>query len=382
VLVPEKFFRLIVRLVSGKNSEGYLHALDEVFDEAPDAPTKGALSQMRKKISFRFFRDCFVGSVSQGNEVARTFRGKRIYGMDGFEMNLPRTEDVLNHHYQGRWVSEHRQQYYPTMFTVFCYDVLSETVKDIRFSPAQGELELAEPMVGSMEEGSLCIYDRLYPCARMIRAHKKAKNHFLFRLKVSSFKDAEKLLSLKIKRRKAVIEGVTVYFIKLYNPKTKSWDLFATDLPRYWVNGHTIRSLYNLRWECETAFLELVSSFRVEQWHSKFLNGILQELYAALWLYNYTKLQILASGQIDKNPLEWEYKKPNFKLILDWVIRKMGRIFKRLLDPQLFIPRLIIRSTERRERHSRSKPRETKYSRNPFPSNNTLWIGPLAEALN
>ena len=118
----------------------------------------------------------------------------------------------------------------------------------------------------------------------------------IFRLPSNRFKEAQRLLGLKIKRRKSVIEGVSVYFFKIWNPKTKEYDLFATNLPRYWVDNHTIRSLYNLRWECETGFLDLVKTFQVEQWHSKFMNGILQEFFATLWLYNFTKLQILQSG--------------------------------------------------------------------------------------
>ena len=306
------------------------------------------------------------------------FRGKRIYAMDGFEMALPRSEDILAHDYQGRWVSEHRQQYYPTMFTVFCYDVLSETVQDIRYSPAQGEHDLAEPMVASLEPDSVCIYDRLYPSKRMILAHKRAKNFFIFRLSTRSFKESQNLLNLKIKRRKAVIEGVPLYFFKVKNPRTNQWDLFATNLPRYWVDEYTIRSLYNLRWECETAFLDLVSSFKVEQWHSKFLNGILQELFATLWLYNYSKSQILISGQVNKNPLNWEYCKPNFKFILDWIIRKLGRIFKRLLDPNKPIQKLIIKSTEKRIRHKNQKPRQTKYAKSQYDSNNTIWMGQMS----
>jgi hypothetical protein len=190
----------------------------------------------------------------------------------------------------------------------------------------------------------------------------------------TSFKQAQALLDLSIKRRRAVIEGVAVYFFKIWNPKTKEMDLFATDLPISWVDAHTIRSLYNLRWECETGFLDLIKTFQVEQWHSRFVNGILQEFFATLWLYNFTKLQILSTGQISKNPLNWEYEKPNFKFILDWVIRKLKRIFKRLLEPATVIQRLIIKTTAHRKRHSRSKPRVLKYGLKRYPFENTVWV--------
>jgi hypothetical protein len=364
-----------VQLIGGKNSEGYFHALEQVYEgESIANPSPSALSQMRKRVSFRFFRDAFENSVEQAEEFARTFRGKRIYAMDGFELNLPRTADVLKNGFQGRWVSEYRQQYYPTLYTVFCLDVLSETIRDVRISERAGEQALAQPMIAALEPGSLSLYDRGFPSREKIRAHKEAQNHFLFRLRSNSFKEAQRLLGLKIKRRKTVIEGVVVYFFKFKNPKTGEMDLFATDLPRYWVDEHTIRSLYNLRWECETSFSDFVKTLCIEQWHSKFVNGILQEFYASLWLYNFTKMQILDSGQIDKNPLNWEYEKPNFKFILDWVIRKFSRIFKRLLDPAKPIQKLIIKSTAHRKRHSRSKPRVLKYSLKRYPFESTVWV--------
>ncbi len=312
--------------------------------------------------------------MEQTNSIAPTFRGYRLFAMDGFQINLPRSEDILKNNYQGRWVGGNRQQYYPTMYTVAAFDVLSEMIHDIRYSPVAGELHLAEPMVENLPKNSICIYDRLYPCKRMIMAHKNAQNKFIFRLRVNSFKEARKILELKIKRRTVNIEGVKIHIVKVKNPKTDQYDLFATNLPKNWLGSEIIRSLYNLRWECETGFLSLVETFKLEQWHSKSLNGVLQELYATLWLYNYGKSQILQTGQIEKTPLKWEYQKPNFKLIIDWIIKRLGRILKRLQPVGIEIQRLIISSTETRKRHSRSKPRETKYPDKRLNPNNTLWV--------
>lgn len=136
--------------------------------------------------------------MDQAEPLARTFRGKRIYGMDGFELHLPRTGDVLAQGFRGRWVSNYRQQYYPTMYTAFCIDVLSETIRDVRISELSNEHALTHPMIAGLEEGSICLYDRGLPSREKIALHKEAKNHFLFRLKTNSFKQAEQLLSLKI----------------------------------------------------------------------------------------------------------------------------------------------------------------------------------------
>jgi IS4 transposase len=55
-----------------------------------------------------------------------------------------------------------------------------------------------------------------------------------------------------------------------------------------------IFKLYRLRWQVETSFLELTAITRSEQWHSKSYNGIMQELYALMWLINATRGLIVA----------------------------------------------------------------------------------------
>jgi hypothetical protein len=293
--------------------------------------------------------------------------------MDGFELNLPRSEDVLEHGFDGHWVSRHRKQYYPTMYTVFCSDVLSETIHDVRYSPYAGEGAMADEMISGLEEGSICLYDRGFPSRKKMRAHFKAKNSFIFRIKSNSLPQGKKLLTQNFRTRKIKIDGHEVSIVKIRSPKTNEYALYATDLPTSWLTEETISSLYRHRWECETLFLDLVNAIKTEQWHSLFLNGILQEFYARLWLYNFAKLQILETGQIDKNPLKSVYQKPNFKLILDWIIEKLPKILKRLLNPGPYIQKLVIKSTATRKRYSRFKPRTLKQPASPYTRDNTIW---------
>jgi hypothetical protein len=362
-----------VQLAAGKNNEGYFHALEKVFDPDDRIPTPSALSQYRKNISYRFFRDAFIGSAAQAENLARTFRGRRVFGMDGFELNLPRSNDVLEHGYDGHFVSRHRKQYYPTMYTVFCSDVLSETIHAVRQSSHAGEGAMADEMIGELPEGSLCLYDRGFPSRKRMGAHFKAKNCFIFRLRTNSLPEGKQLLTQKFKTKKVTIEGHEVTIIKIRNTNTNEYSIYATNLPTSWIDEETISSLYKHRWECETLFLDLVNTIKTDQWHSLFLNGILQEFYAKLWLYNFTKLQILDTGQIDKNPLNEAYQKPNFKLILDWVIEKLPKILKRLLNPGPYIQKLVIKSTASRKRYSRFKMRTSKQPASPYPYDNTLW---------
>ena len=138
--------------------------------------------------------------------------------------------------------------------------------------------------------------------------------------------------------------------------------------------------LYRLRWEVGKFFREFTSTLKAQQWHSEFVNGIMQEIYALLWLINFTKILMQFSGKKPLNPMSRRYEKPNFKLILNFIVKIMPKIWKRIADVIRHIQRLIKDSTERRKRYSRSYPREIKSPASPYPYNNTGWVWEFGKA--
>jgi hypothetical protein len=330
---------------------------------------------MRSRVSFRFFADAFKKLIGRAEVHRRTFRGYRLYGMDGLELVLPREKDILAHGCVGKAVGQYRETHYPRMYVLHCYDVLSEVTKAVEYSNQNEELTLAEKIIPTLEEKSISLYDRAFPSGRLIIAHRDAGNCFIARLSTSSFKQAVALLGLKIKRRVAIIEGVKIRFIKVRNTKTGEDMLFMTNLPEYWVEPKTISALYGLRWEVESSFRDWVDTHKIEQWHSKKMNGILQEFFASLWLINYSRILILLESEENQlDPLSVEYEKPNFKLILDTVIEQLKDIFlgrfERLRER---IKNLITRTTRLRKRRSRSYRRVLRGSQSPYPYDNQVW---------
>lgn len=260
------------------------------------------------------------------------------------------------------------------MFLCHAYDVLSSVTKDLRFSPYNDEISHAKNMVKGFGKNSLALYDRLYISTKMILAHHLAGNYFLMRAKRESFKEIEAYYqSHSQKPTTVVIRGVTVRLFKAINPKTGKKDVFVTNLPWKWLHASVIQRLYLRRWEVETSFKDLASTMKMEQWHSKTLNGILQELYATLWLMNFTRIQIAKKSRKPKITLCDQYEKPNFKLILDWVKTKLKHIFNKALGALRDLRKLIKLSTEKRVHYERSYPRQIKSSASPYPYNNTVW---------
>jgi hypothetical protein len=375
---PVRLFHTMAQLVAGANQEGYSHALLEVFEPdvpAEDVPAKSALCRLRQKVSFRFFESIFDQLVHRFDSHRTTFRGLIIYAIDGQMLTLPRTKDVMGAGYTGRAIGDYRESYMPRAYLTHCYDVLSGVSKDLRFGPDLNETRDAFEMIENLEKNSLTLYDRLYFHEALAKGHGNAGNFYLARCKKNASKEIDEFYKDSWRKKKTVkIGDETVHLIKVWNPSTNEWDVYATNLSRSWRNKKLIFKLYRLRWAVETSFFELTAIAKVEQWHSKFINGIMQELFTLFWLINYTKIQIFFRAVSRRNPLRDEYRKPNFKLLFNYIRRRLHPLFQRVQGVLDGFASVAKRSTERRKCLSRRHPREIRGPASPYPYNNTVWV--------
>lgn len=377
IFTPQNLFLTLTELITGTNNNGYtsaiLHGLGPLM-KFKDLPVKSALSQMRQRISFHFFKDLFTHQIQSADKIMKTWNGLRVYAVDGIQLTLPRTKDIASALFSGRKVSKYRESYMPKMFLTAAYDVFTGIIKDLRENPTLNEIADAHSMVKSFEDNCLVLYDRLYVSRELIQTHVAAHSYFLFRLRRNCSMELRRIYKVKHHRITVDIDGVTVHVIKIKNPQTGEWDAFATNLPLKHVKEKTIRQLYNLRWEVENAFRDFTQTIRLEQWHSKSINGIKQELYLAIWLYNFTKLKILSKFGSVKNSLSEVYQKPNFKVLFGFVAKNFFKFIKGVRVVWKTFVELIDRTLETRRRHSRSYKREIKSPQSPFPYNNTVWM--------
>lgn len=370
---PQLFFEAVVRLISGNNNEGYWHCLIATFS-VTSAPVKSSLCKIRKKISYEFFRDIFFKLLTDFDEQRFTYHGLKIYAVDGLQLHLPRTKDLLKKGYRGRSLGQYYDTYGLRMYLCHAYDVITGVTKDLRFSPWNDEIAHAKNMVKGFGKDSLALYDRLYISEKMILAHYRAGNYFLMRAKRGSFKVVEAFYQSHSQKSVTVtIRGVSVRLFKVVNPATGKKDVFVTNLPWKWLKPLLIQRLYRCRWECETSFKDVCDSMKLEQWHSTTLNGILQELFALFWLKNFTRIQIAKKSRKPKITLSDKYEKPNFKLIVDWIKTKLKKLFNRSFSCLRDLKKLMKLSTEKREHYKRSYPRQLRCAASPYPYNNTIF---------
>jgi IS4 transposase len=128
-------------------------------------------------------------------------------------------------------------------------------------------------MVPGLEKESLTVYDRLYFCLSLVKAHYARGNHFLFRCRKNACKEILEFFNdpKKPKTKSFLLQGkYEVHLIRIANYETGKDDVFATSLDPAFLKARLVKKLYRLRWEVETSFLELTGITKAEQWGASF----------------------------------------------------------------------------------------------------------------
>lgn len=339
-----------------------------------ETPLKGSLSKYRDKVSEEFFQEIFEEDLCRNDGSRRMFKGHHIYAMDGDQLSLPASPAITQAGYRGSKINPREETHYPKMYTVQTLDLVNGTIKKFSQSIRISEQKQAWALVKDLEQNSITLYDRLYDCYQTAYEHERAGNYFFARVKVNNAKAPKAILAFaQSNRRTAIItmypprqkkEGrapIKVRFIKVKNPRTQEVLLFMTNTSEGIIRRKDAAMFYLRRWGIESNFKDLTDTLKMTEWRSKKPCGILQEIYALLWLVNNVRRQMV---HLTKAPVDWldrDYQKGNFKLICGilmenfrWVVLRKTTKVRRLLVHLLKI------SMERRRHLSRSYPRQLK----------------------
>lgn len=366
---PQNIFLSVLNLATSTNNNGLHASLQKSWQDLKlspeETPTKSSLSEARGKVSYTFFKDIYDSDLERLNTSRKTFRGFHIYAVDGDDLNLPCSRQILKEGYRGYLYDKKHETYYPKMYTVYAYDVINGLVQRFAHSKTREELYTAIGLIPSFEKNSIAIYDRLYGGYPVMSEHEKAGSYFLIRLKkkatvVRDFIQSGDLdLEVEwVNSQNKEDTPLKVRLIKAHHPKTKELMVFATNLSKTMFSRKDLLKLYQKRWQIETSFRDLTHTLQIEQWHSKSANGILQEIYALLWFVNNIKIQMSnrkgGGDFLDQS----EYYKSNFKLCIKIV---MDNIFMVIRGHYQKLRRLLKfwleRTVEKRRWRSRSYPR-------------------------
>jgi hypothetical protein len=376
----------VLHLATSTNKEGYSLALQRTWvaqgKNMYQTPVKSSLSAVRNKVSYKFFSDIYQEGLAGFKRSRRTFKGFYVYSIDGSDLDLPASEDVLKSGYRGVGCTKDSETHYPKMQVGHAYDVLNGLVCGFNFSSKMSEMAVTSDFAENFERKSIAIYDRYYCGYPVFKRHMNAGNYFLVRTQTtgqnvpsclrdflkSARSDQEVTWRTK-KRWKA--SNLKLRLIKVRHPRTKEISVFITNVSQRIFSRLELERLYLKRWEIETSFKDLVDTLKMDQWHSQNVNGILQEIFCLLWATNAIKMQVYS--HCDEDILKETYRKPNFKLCMELLIRYVDLLVRNKVSRFADLLDLWLRRTsETRKRRSRSYPRAVKRYGTGFSTNSQV----------
>ena len=316
----------------------------------------------RQKISFSFFKNIFDNHFKNSWGLLKSYQGFHLVGIDGDEYSLSATGDALAQEYRGRDVHGDKETYYPRMYAVKAIHLLSGVVCGFHHSKINDEISGALEILENLPKKTIAVYDRFYLSKRLLQAHKDHGSHFIFRCKTgATFKEIIDFSASSKRAMDVVLEGINIRLIKIKIPGTKKDLIFATNLPKENWSKKKIEEIYQLRWECETSNRDHTLSMNMEAFHSKSINGVLQELYVSFLLNNILRLEAHENGGFEINPDTPITRKTNFKLLVemsfDW-LKKLW--FEKIEGFVSLMKTLVTKNISKRKRLSRSYERAFK----------------------
>lgn len=324
-------------------------------------------------MSYEFFKEIFENDFERLDKSRKKPFGFYIYAIDGDQFDVPASKDIISSGYRGWKTKRKTETHYPKMYTTQAVDIANGLVKEFSWSHQQSEVVHARDLIRKLEKKSITIYDRLHGSYDTALVHFECENYFIVRIKTTGralrnqFKEflqsdkRSKKIELKpwIKKHRP---GLPVRLIKIKNPNSLEDIVLMTNLKKEDFSDRQIGQLYQRRWEVEGSFRALTSILKLEQWHSKKVNGILQEVFALLWLNNIARMNCRADYKRSSSSwLESCYTKSNFKLCVKLIIENINllleRKFKKFDEVLTF---WLKRTAEKRKHLSRSYPRAIK----------------------
>ena len=301
-----------------------------------EAVHRSSLSKARKKVSWKIFRELLQKAVALAYEVwpekeEFLWHGMSAVATDGSKFNLPATKKIRNKFDSKSGLEYSGRGHYPQCLVSTVYDVfrrlpIARTVVGINESSERNEVKKLLPFV---PQNSLWMFDRGYPSFDLIAfLIAEFSGKFLFRCPAfSTFPAVEAFI--KSKKKEAVIwltpshmylskiplkdrkncKSIKLRVVRLISPDGVLSVLLTNLYEKKKFQRKEIIDLYFRRWEIESYYRDEKIIMEVERFHSKTVNGILQELYASMIMSTISRtIMVLSAEMIYSGEHEFQFK--------------------------------------------------------------------------
>ena len=312
-----------------RNFGGYDISAQSFFSSLSDhlkikfsPPSRSSICEARQKLrweAFPYLLNHFNRSV-KGSLDKMKWKGHHIYAVDGSMLTLSHSSELKKRFPdkdQGR-----NKTHYPQARVVLATHLLSGIPKALRIDDQFiGERKLLQSLLCEIEPSSILLLDRGFDGINSLNKILESQKSFICRLRSELWSSKEVFFFTKSKLKDKIVtlrnkekEEITVRLLKYGKDRHGNAIVLATDLfNKEQYSRSEMWSLYLRRWDVETSYYRVKELFKIEKFHSRKINGVLQEIWAGLLALGLSSFLIMRSWKSKIREIAKEKKAPNFK---------------------------------------------------------------------
>lgn len=265
----------------------------------------------------------FFQGTAKAITLAPSYRGLRVWGVDGVRMNIPDTKE--NEEYFGRPTASRGSTAFPQLMAVALVKTDTRQVRDIVVGGCtDAERPGCVQLLSHLSGGDLLLMDRGLSAVWLFLECQKRGVRFLGRISASWkprlirrlgkgdwLVEVHGFVSVQNKKGKTVRRKVPMQMRMIqYKVGPNEVVRLVTDLvdPKEYP-ARELAVLYHERWECELAYDELKTHLSTVThgtldtiFRSKYPKGVVQEAYALLATYNLIRGLMAEAGEVHGVP--------------------------------------------------------------------------------
>lgn len=274
--------------------------------------SKAAFCKARQRINPSAFEELFRTTAIDFYEMPgyKRFNGYRVCAIDGSDINLPNTEELLKEYGSEQYNngSIQVQSMVSCLYDVLNHIVIDATMNHYKSNERKLAIEHLERLYEIKTEKELLIMDRGYPSAELMKAIEDKGFKYLMRVnKNNYFREIReaKADSTLIRETK---DGKLNYRLVMVTLKNGTQEALITNLEEDFTT-EMLGNLYRLRWGIETKYDDLKNKLQIENFSGTDPICILQDFYSTMFLSNLLAyMEADCSEELDKINSSEQYK--------------------------------------------------------------------------
>lgn len=286
----------VLHMVSSRKQNGSEITSQNYFTElkrADLAAARSSITGARSKLSWRAFE--YLLKELNSATTSSLWRGRRVFAVDGTYLSLPATAEILKSFPRANSIK--KRTHYPKALFVTATNVLSGVPLTAKIDSGESgsERKLLISMLSDFAKNSVLLLDRGFDGVQNLYEIHKRDLYFIARMRtdrttslvIRKFLDSKKYSSIvefeneedKIFKVRLIRRGIC---------RNGRPIVVATNLVDQKYSATEVFNLYKKRWNIETMYRRVKGLFQIEKFTAKSLNGVLQEIWANLFVLGLT----------------------------------------------------------------------------------------------